>query len=210
MVSDDPESFADLDGLDGHECTISAPGGISCKGENNISSGAIEGEGTGPNNSGTNGQGSSQDTQAQAQAQANQNANQAADQQQAQNQNPDPVQQVTQAMADAKQKAIADQNRPSTEQDKAKALVEAGKMGDAGVKAGLVVVGGEAVIATGVVAAPTVAAATTQAASAVNTTTLSLYVRTTTALGSAGTAIANALGPRGPVFGTRLVAIHLS
>jgi RHS repeat-associated protein len=61
------------------------------------------------------------------------------DAQKAQNQNPDPVQQVTQAMADAKQKAIAEQNRPPTEQDKANALVQAGQMGDAGVKAAMVV-----------------------------------------------------------------------
>jgi hypothetical protein len=64
-------------------------------------------------------------------------------------------------------------------------------MGDAGVKAGLVVVGGEAATAGAVVAAPAVAAAGGQAATAINTVTTSAYVQATTALSAAGTAIGN-------------------
>ena len=52
MVSDNPETFADLDG---HECYISAPGGISCKSDvtTHISSTTGEGENT-PQKNGTN------------------------------------------------------------------------------------------------------------------------------------------------------------
>jgi RHS repeat-associated protein len=50
---------------------------------------------------------------------------------------PDQVQQVIQAQADAKKKAIAEQTRTPSEQDKKDALVKAGKMADAGVKRAL-------------------------------------------------------------------------
>jgi hypothetical protein len=76
---------------------------------------------------------------------------------------------------------VAQENKPPTEADKADALKHAGQMGDAGVKAGLVVVGGEAAVAGAVVAAPAVGAATTSA-----------YVQTTAAVSAAGTAINNA------------------
>jgi len=72
---------------------------------------------------------------------------------------PDQVQQVIQAQADAKKKAIAEQTRTPSEQDKKDALVKAGKMADAGVKAGLVVVGAEAAVAGAVVAGPGAVAA---------------------------------------------------
>lgn len=79
---------------------------------------------------------------------------------QPQNQNPpDQVQQVIQAQADAKKKAIAEQTRTPSEQDKKDALVKAGKMGDAGVKAGLVVVAAEAAVAVAVVGGPPALAA---------------------------------------------------
>jgi hypothetical protein len=62
-------------------------------------------------------------------------------------------------------------------------------MGDAGVKAGLAVVGAEAAVAGAVVAAPTVAAAGSQAYAAVNTATTSAYVQATTTISAAGAAI---------------------
>jgi hypothetical protein len=68
------------------------------------------------------------------------------------------VQQVIEAQADAKKKAIAEQTRTPSEQDKKDALVKAGKMADAGIKAGLVVVGAEAAVAVAVVGGPAAAA----------------------------------------------------
>src|SRR5262249_39559032 len=50
-----------------------------------------------------------------------------------------------------------------------------------------------------VVAAPAAAAAS----SAIGTAATNAYVQATTALSAAGTTIANALGPNGPIFGTR-------
>jgi RHS repeat-associated protein len=90
------------------------------------------------------------------------------------------------------QKYMEQENPPATEADIANALKQAGQMGDAGVKAGLAVVGAEAAVAGAVVAAPAVAAAGSQAATAINTATTSAYVQATTALSAAGTAIGNA------------------
>ncbi len=78
-----------------------------------------------------------------------------------------------------------------TPEKMANALVQAGKMGDAGVKAGLAVVGAEGAVAGAVVAAPAVAAAGSQAATAINTAATSAYVQATTALSAAGAAIQN-------------------
>src|SRR6266852_5688190 len=78
-----------------------------------------------------------------------------------------------------------------TPEKMANALKQAGQMGDAGVKAGLAVVGAEAAVAGAVVAAPAVAAAGSQAATAINTATTSAYVQATTALSAAGAAIQN-------------------
>ncbi len=107
----------------------------------------------------------SADPQAQNQQPQQQQSQQPGQQAQEQKnqQSPDQVQQVIQAQADAKKKAIAEQTRTSSEQDKKDALVHAGKMGDAGVKAGLVVVGAEAAVAGAVVAGPAAVQAVPQA-----------------------------------------------
>ena len=89
------------------------------------------------------------------------------------------------------QKWQAEQNRPITSADWANTLHQAGQTADAGVKAGLVVVGAEVATVGVVVAAPTVAAVGTQVGTAVNTATTSAYVYTTTTLSTAGTVIAN-------------------
>ena len=83
-----------------------------------------------------------------------------------------------------------------TPEKMANALVQAGKMGDAGVKAGLAVVGAEGAVAGAVIAAPTVTPAVSSTASqvitTVNTVSTQAYVATTSALTAAGTAINNA------------------
>jgi RHS repeat-associated protein len=128
MVADDPESFADLDGHLGQQ---SQGGSIESGSIPTCASSGASGSGTIASGCGT-----SQPAQAQ---EKNQN---------------DQVQQVIQAQADAKNKAIAEQTRTPSEQDKKNALVKAGKMGDAGVKAGLVVVAVEATVAVAVVGGP--------------------------------------------------------
>ena len=72
---------------------------------------------------------------------------------------PDHVDQMTQAHAKAIQQAKAEQDRKPTAEDTAKMIKHTGNMADAGVKAGLVVVGGEAVVAVAVVAGPPAVAA---------------------------------------------------
>src|SRR6266571_3425762 len=133
MVAADPESFADLDG---HGCNMGGGGEISCSFGTQIP----PPRGEGPNgNTGTGVQNTQ--TQDQVQAEAAQNANQ--QQAQADQPPPDQVDLMMQANAQKVQDARAEQNRPATEADKANALKQAGRMGDAGVKAGLVVVGAE-------------------------------------------------------------------
>jgi RHS repeat-associated protein len=160
MVADDPESFADLDGHvpDPQNGTPQTP--ANCPSDGLSVSSASNCTGSSPSASNL-----------QAQHAENQAAQQPADD----------VARMLQAHNNAIQNAKADQ---FTTQDMAQTLQHAGQMGDAGVKAGLAVVGAEAAVATGVVAAPTVAAT-------VNTATTSAYVQATTALSAAGTAIAN-------------------
>jgi len=76
---------------------------------------------------------------------------------------PDQVDLMMKASAQKVQDARAEQNRTPSEQDKKDALVKAGKMGDAGVKAGLVVVAVEAAVAVAVVAGPVAVQAVPQA-----------------------------------------------
>ena len=160
MVSDDPESFADLDGH------LHSPSGDPVGPEVPFRECPTTEICNVP------------DQQQQAAQQAA-TADQAASQQQAQGQS-------------GAQRWEAQQQ--VTPEKMANALVQAGKMGDAGVKAGLAVVGLEAAVAGAVVAAPTVAAAGGQAVTAINTATTSAYVQATTALSAAGTAISNAAG----------------
>jgi RHS repeat-associated protein len=165
MVADDPESFADLDG---HYFNTGLSQSDSAHSQDACAQGIL---------SACNADQSTAMIH-EAEAQAAQAQNQA----QAQEQSP-------------YQKYIEQQNRPVTDADKANALIQAGKMGDAGVKAGLVVVGGEAAIAGAVVAAPAVAAAAsptiTTVSTAVTNASISAYVATTSALATAGTAISN-------------------
>ena len=160
MVSDDPETSADLDG---HQAAGHASEGVMYSEPTCTAQGSTGGSMA----SGCGSQAPNMTQDQQAAAAANQQAK------------------------SPYQKYMDEQNRPITEADKANALKQAGQMGDAGVKAGLVVVGAEAAVAGAVVAAPAVGAAASQAGAAINTATTSAYVQATTALSAAGTAVAN-------------------
>jgi hypothetical protein len=84
-------------------------------------------------------------------------------------------------------------------------------MGDAGVKAGLVVVGGEAAVAGAVVAAPAVVAAASPTVASVTTAvtnaSINAYVTTTSAIATAGAAIQN--GARAVINASSQLAVRI-
>jgi len=173
MVSDDPESFADLDGhlADPQNGTQTSPASCPKDGVSTSSS---------PNCTGVT------PSAPVLQAQAAQNQAAQAD---------DQVAQAQQAYAQKIQAAKDAQNAPIGEADIANALVQAGKTGQTGVNLGLAVTGGELLIAGGVIAAPAVAAATAPTITSVSTTvtnaSISAYVTTTSAVATASTVIGN-------------------
>jgi hypothetical protein len=177
MVSDDPESFADLDGH-----TNQASYGNSGAGEQTCAAAGAGASGTTASGCGNNASASQVQTQQQAQS--------------------------------PYQKYIEQQNRPMTEADKANALVQAGEMGAAGVKAGLAVVGVEAGVTGAVVAAPAVAATVSQVGTTITTAATSAYVQATTAASAAGAAVANAAraaynGVVGAAYSAQTAALQL-
>jgi len=101
------------------------------------------------------------------------------------------------------------QNAPITEADKASALINAGKMGDTGVKAGLVVVGGEFAVAGAIVAAPAIIAAAAPTVTAVSTTvtnvSISAYITTTSAAATVSTVIVNGARTAGTIVNNAYV-----
>jgi RHS repeat-associated protein len=185
MVSDDPESFADLDG---HEnCKKEGGRDIPCGSLTSAANGDTVDQHSGDAGTANNAAQADKDKKQQAH---NQNASA-----------PDDVDRMMKASAQKAQdeKANEDQNKQRTTEGTAKALQKAGKTADKLVKTGLVVVGAEAAVAGavvgGVAVAPTVVAGGVQ----VGQTGLTAYhAATAAAVAGSGPVSAVITGVREP------------
>jgi len=121
MVAADPESFADLAGHTTDSCASTSE---ACQAP----------AASAPKNTNTTNAANTQQTQSQNQTQ-NQNTQQ---------QSPDLLQQVVQAGADNKQQAIADVNKPATDEGRMNAGKQATQMAEPMINAGVKIVAVEA------------------------------------------------------------------